>query len=680
MNKLTGLLLLPFPFLLFPALSEAQIAINNTAANPDASAILDLNSGNSGVNKGFLAPQVALTNVATAAPVTSPATGLMVYSTSAPTGGNGTGYYYWTGAVWASLNSTISGSGTNNYVARWTPNGTTLGMGLIQDNGSEVGINNAPVAGDMLYVKSTGHIGIYASGDSAITAYGSWDGVKAFGSFYGVEGHGTTGGVLGGGVTYGGNFSAAAGWGVFGQGTTMGGNFFASAGQGVYGVSHNAAGDSSVGYTYGTYGISSYKNGFGLYGTNSATGGVGISATGDTAITAYGTKYGINAYAQDIAVLAESHNIGILATGTDYGISAGGGNYGGSFTSGTGVGVYGAAPNEGGYFIGTKKQGVYTLASNAAGDSIIAGTYGVYAVTSDAAGTHAAIYGSDNNSTIGGTGVYGSGYNYGVYGNGHIEGVYGSGGNFGIYGVGPDGGVFGQGEQYGGGLGIEGVGYAAGTPNYPNYTGNAFSGTRIGLYASETTDSNTDVAAIYAEDAKTSDYAELNAWSGGTHYKVLANYSGTVSCSVRDLNGDKVVMHCPETPEFYFEDYGDGQLTNGKAHIDLDPVLAKNVAINEKHHLRVFVQLEGNCKGVYVTNKTATGFDVVELDGGTSNTPFEWHIVCNVKDETEGGAVNHNQDLRFEKAPVTEMNHTHAKPVLNQHTQTGTIQTPASNQ
>ena len=41
----------------------AQVAINNSATNPDPSAILDLNSGNTGVNKGFLAPQVSLTNV-----------------------------------------------------------------------------------------------------------------------------------------------------------------------------------------------------------------------------------------------------------------------------------------------------------------------------------------------------------------------------------------------------------------------------------------------------------------------------------------------------------------------------------------------------------------------------------------------------------------------------------------
>ncbi|HTB32591.1 MAG TPA: hypothetical protein VK808_11225, partial [Bacteroidia bacterium] len=204
MKKLLVFSLLPFPLLLFPHLCKAQIAINNTAANPDASAILDLKTGNTGVNKGFLPQSVALTNVTTAAPVVSPATGLIVFSSTAPTGGNGTGYYYWNGTAWASLNNTFSGAGTNNYVARWTPNGTTLGTGLIQDNGTGVGINNAPVSGNMLYVSSTGHVGIYSSGDSAVAAYGSWDGVKGFGTFYGVEGHGNTGGIEGVGVKYGG--------------------------------------------------------------------------------------------------------------------------------------------------------------------------------------------------------------------------------------------------------------------------------------------------------------------------------------------------------------------------------------------------------------------------------------------------------------------------------------------
>jgi hypothetical protein len=48
------------------------------------------------------------------------------------------------GSSGSSGGGSISGSGTNNYVARWTPNGTTLGIGVIQDNGSEIGLNCSP--------------------------------------------------------------------------------------------------------------------------------------------------------------------------------------------------------------------------------------------------------------------------------------------------------------------------------------------------------------------------------------------------------------------------------------------------------------------------------------------------------------------------------------------------------
>jgi hypothetical protein len=38
----------------------------------------------------------------------------------------------------------VDGSGITDYIARWTPDATTLGTGLIRDNGTNVGINIAP--------------------------------------------------------------------------------------------------------------------------------------------------------------------------------------------------------------------------------------------------------------------------------------------------------------------------------------------------------------------------------------------------------------------------------------------------------------------------------------------------------------------------------------------------------
>ena len=112
-------------------------------------------------------------------------------------------------------------------------------------------------------------------------------------------------------------------------------------------------------------------------------------------------------------------------------------------------------------------------------------------------------------------------------------------------------------------------------------------------------------------------------------------------------------MFAPEAPEVLFEDYGTGKLVNGEAYIAIDPDFSNNIQVDEKHPLKVFIQLEGNCNGVFVTQKTAQGFKVTELQYGNSNVPFSWHIVANRKDEV-GRTAEENSlyaDLRFPDAP-----------------------------
>src|SRR5580704_717412 len=77
------------------SLKAQNVAINTTGAIANASAILDLNTGNSG-HVGFLAPQASLVSNVDVATIPAPATGLMVYNTNAAmTLGSGTGYYFW---------------------------------------------------------------------------------------------------------------------------------------------------------------------------------------------------------------------------------------------------------------------------------------------------------------------------------------------------------------------------------------------------------------------------------------------------------------------------------------------------------------------------------------------------------------------------------------------------------
>ncbi|MCX7650230.1 MAG: hypothetical protein N2050_06720, partial [Flavobacteriales bacterium] len=82
------------------------VGINTDGSSPDASALLDVKSN----DKGVLVPRVNLSNVNSASPITSPATGLLVYNTNASvTGGNGTGFYFWTGSAWTRLDNSNSG-------------------------------------------------------------------------------------------------------------------------------------------------------------------------------------------------------------------------------------------------------------------------------------------------------------------------------------------------------------------------------------------------------------------------------------------------------------------------------------------------------------------------------------------------------------------------------------------
>jgi hypothetical protein len=58
------------------------------------------------------------------------------------------------------LSASISGSGTADYLARWTPNGTTLGNGIFRDNGTTAGINTAPQATSLISTTSNLNITI----------------------------------------------------------------------------------------------------------------------------------------------------------------------------------------------------------------------------------------------------------------------------------------------------------------------------------------------------------------------------------------------------------------------------------------------------------------------------------------------------------------------------------------
>ncbi len=135
------------------------VAINNTGTDPDASAMLDVSSTNSGI----LIPRMSQ---AQRDAISNPATGLMIYQTD-----NNPGFYYNSGTplspVWVRISlsqETVGGTGTATRVAFWS--GTnTLGSNtnLYWDNtNSRLGIGTStPNTGKIHIYENDNESGLY---------------------------------------------------------------------------------------------------------------------------------------------------------------------------------------------------------------------------------------------------------------------------------------------------------------------------------------------------------------------------------------------------------------------------------------------------------------------------------------------------------------------------------------
>jgi hypothetical protein len=102
--------------------------------------------------------------------------------------------------------------------------------------------------------------------------------------------------------------------------------------------------------------------------------------------------------------------------------------------------------------------------------------------------------------------------------------------------------------------------------------------------------------------------------------------SGSKSAVVPVDNGArKVALYAVESPKNWFEDFGSASLSNGSALIPLELTFAQTVNTASYH---VFLTPNGDCKGLYVSQKGTGGFEVRELGGGTSNISFDYRIVA----------------------------------------------------
>ncbi|SCX85522.1 hypothetical protein [Flavobacterium caeni] len=612
MKTLTYLII----FMMIPSGVMAQVGINTSVP----AGALDVNSA----THGALFPRVALTANNVAAPVVNPQGGALavstvVYNTATVAGVNGVspGYFYWDGARWVSF--------TGNNSRDWSLNGNSG----TDDPAAPAVYGTSTIAGTENFLGTTDANDLVLGTNNIERArFRQTNGFAGFGTanpLYRLHANTTTGSAV---ATYAENTYAGTldGTGLYGRSQNAPGYGYGGRFDGTYmGLRVENLSTSYTGATFGSYILSTGNAGAGArYGTySSAVGGLtsygayfeAMGATYNYGLVVANGNTGIGTIAPDRAKLQTQGAVGnTVATFNLNANSLGmamvsdwpGIYFNAYYNGGTRQMSNGNYPamfnyNPGGQFEFSMNNTANTTAGNIAGGSFV----NRFSIHRDLGAT---LY--YTNTTATGLNVISGGH----------------GVNLGWFNIGAVGAVPEPGN------GIAAAGEYVGVEGRSNYGASATIDRMGGLFY---------VSSAGGINA----LATIGSVVDNVVYKILG--FGTVNTLVQDHDGKERIMTAPEAPEALFQDYGVANLVNGHAKIDLDPVLTKNIRVDDTHPMKVFVQLEGDCNGVYVFNKTAHSFEVKELQNGNSNVSFSYQIIAFRADEERAGHVSKYSDMRF---------------------------------
>lgn len=100
----------------------------------------------------------------------------------------------------------------------------------------------------------------------------------------------------------------------------------------------------------------------------------------------------------------------------------------------------------------------------------------------------------------------------------------------------------------------------------------------------------------------------------------------STGCIRQGGSEEQVVSYAPRVSQPTMEDFGEAQLVGGEARVKLDA--SYSAVIDRNASYLVFVTPEGDCRGLYVTDRSSAGFTVRELQGGRSTLAFSYRIVA----------------------------------------------------
>lgn len=272
-----------------------------------------------------------------------------------------------------------------------------------------------------------------------------------------------------------------------------------------------------------------------------------------------------------------------------------------------GAGVYVSNSNSGYPSIFTRSTGSATIASAINYSTVWMANYN-YVDNASTTSNPSVSYSQLNNTgtTLGGTQIAVRGYNNRATTAGN------PGYSTGIQGL--------ANSQFQDSYGVQGLSYCNATYSVGGYfSGNNYAGANYAYsYVGGTTD-------------------------GVTARKIIG--TGSVSEIIPTENHGRVTLTCPESPEYWYQDYGTVQMTNGKAIIILDPILADVIVVDENNPIRVICTPMGMpyFNGITIMNQTKNSVEILELNGGNHSGKLQYQLV--VKPKTNYG------EGRFQQAP-----------------------------
>ena len=340
----------------------------------------------------------------------------------------------------------------------------------------------------------------------------------------------------------------------------------------------------------------------------------GNAVIGNSTIIA-NTQFEVSSGTAKDAVFGHSNNVGgVLGKEANF-------SFGTPTQSLFGAGVYANNPTAGYTSIFAQSTGAATVAANISFSDVWMASYN-YVQNNSATINPSVNYNQLNvtNNTLGGTQIAVRGFN--------SRGTTASnpGYSVGVQGIGD--------AQNQDSMGVQGLAFSNST-------------IRVGGYFEGL--SYTGVSNAYA-------YVGGTINSGVTARKIIG--TGSVSEIIPTENHGRITLTCPESPEYWYQDYGTVEMINGKATIVLDKILADIIVVDDEYPLRVICTPVGMpyFNGITIMSQTQNSVEILELNGGNHSGKLQYQLVA--KPKTNFGEGRFPQApgpgyLKADKEPLT---------------------------